>query len=64
MVQDGQIAENNEAEWLLIDWFIDFVQENPYIYEKFHPDHFRSYMRNEVWYHIAGVCSIPGNFSF
>ena len=43
---------------------IDLVHENPLIYDKSHPDHFWTNMRNEVWHNISGILSVPGKFYF
>ena len=43
---------------------IDLVRENPLIYDKSHPDHFRMNMRNEVWHNISVILSKPGKLYF
>ena len=53
-----------ESDFEVKNLLIDLVCENPLIYDKNHPGHFRANMRNEVWDNIWGILSIPGNFFF
>ena len=53
-----------ESDFEIKNLLIDLVRQNPLIYDKSHPDHFRANMRNEVWDNISGILSIPGNISF
>ena len=68
-----EMAQNNgnpapsgrpESDVEIKNLLIDLVCENPLIYDKSHPDHFRMNMRNEVWHNISGILSIPGKFYF
>ena len=68
-----EMAQNNgnsgpssrpESDVEIKNLLIDLVRENPLIYDKSHPDHFRTNMRNEVWHNISGILSIPGKFYF
>ena len=39
---------------------IDLVQNRAMLYDKAHPDHFRSNMRNEAWEDIGAQVGLPG----
>ena len=41
---------------------IDLVRDKPIIYDKSHPDHFRSNMRTEIWEEIGVQVGLPGNY--
>ena len=53
-----------ESDVEIKNLLIDLVLENPLIYDKSHPDHFLTNMRNEVWHNISGILSIPGKLYF
>ena len=68
-----EMAQNNgnsgsssrpESDVEIKNLLIDLVRENPLIYDKSHPDHFWTNMRNEVWHNISGILSIPGKLYF
>ena len=39
---------------------IDLVKDQPLIYDKNHPLHYRTNARNEVWDEIGKILNIPG----
>ena len=53
-------ANPREAEAELKSLLIDLVRQHPLIYDKSHPQHFRTNARNEVWAEIGGILGIPG----
>ena len=55
-------ANRARGEVEIKNLLIDLVRENPLIYDKSHPDHFRANMRNEVWHNISAILCIPGEY--
>ena len=53
-------ANPREAEAELKSLLIELVRQHPLIYDKSHPQHFRTNARNEVWAEICGILGIPG----
>ena len=58
--QGNQPLNMREAEAELKNLLIDLVKENPLIYDKSHPLHYRTNARNEVWDKIGKILGIPG----
>ena len=62
---NGNSADNRaRGEVEIKNLLIDLVRENPLIYDKGHPDHFRANMRNEVWHNISAILCIPGEYIY
>ena len=54
------MSSHNERMAEIKNVLIDLVREQPLIYDKSHPLHFRSNARAEVWDEINKILGIPG----
>ena len=58
----GDDQEHREVDFEVKN-LIDLVQQHPAIYDKSHPDHFRTNLWNEIWDEIGKILSIPGKLN-
>ena len=59
----GGDQEHREVDFEVKNLLIDLVRQHPAIYDKSHPDHFRTNLRNEIWDEIGKILSIPGKLN-
>ena len=52
--QNANVTEQQKMQ------IIDLVLNRAMLYDKAHPDHFRSNMRNEAWEDIGAQVGLPG----
>ena len=55
--------EHREVDFEVKNLLIDLVRQHPAIYDKSHPDHFLTNLRNEIWDEIGKILSIPGKLN-
>ena len=60
----GGDQEHREVDFEVKNLLIDLVRQHPAIYDKSHPDHFRTNLRNEIWDEIGKILSIPGTSTY
>ena len=59
----GGDQEHREVDFEVKNLLIDLVRQHPAIYDKSHPDHLRTNLRNEIWDEIGKILSIPGKLN-
>ena len=59
----GGDQEHREVDFEVKNLLIDLVRQHPAIYDKSHPDHFHTNLRNEIWDEIGKILSIPGKLN-
>ena len=59
----GGDQEHREVDFEVKNLLIDLVRQHPAIYDKSHPDHFRTNLWNEIWDEIGKILSIPGKLN-
>ena len=55
--------EHREVDFEVKNLLIDLVRQHSVIYDKSHPDHFGTNLRNEIWDEIGKILSIPGKLN-
>ena len=62
MAQQNSEQSHREAEATMKNLLIDLVKARPLIYDKSHPLHYQTNVRNEAWHEISKILRIPGKF--
>ena len=63
IIRVGGDQEHRKVDFEVKNLLIDLVRQHPAIYDKSHPDHFRTNLRNEIWDEIGKILSIPGKLN-